>query len=234
MAAAFQRLEQEDWAAASPLLDRAARQLPSFAENLHVEQARVLRLLGRWEPNEHEDWLDSSPQLAALTALETGKDVKGPSLAYSLLASGDLDGAVDEARSEPRVYSRVVRLAAASDKATPELIERSFGIADDAGLDSDTVWPTLALAVRTHRPHEAFVKQARQLAGETADQLLQALEVKPANASEVAKRAVAGLRPEQRAEGLVMVTVLLGDATPPAVREQAKRTLFAPERPYFR
>lgn len=234
MAAGFERLEHEEWDAASPLLDRAALRLPSFSEGLRVEQARVLRLLGHWDPSEHPAWLENSPKLAALVTLETGNDVRGPSHAYAMLDSADLDKAVDEARAEPRVYKRVVRLAAASDGATPELIERAFGIADDAGIDLDTVWPTLALAVRTHRPREPFLKKAKELAGDAADQLLQVLEAKPANAAELMRRAAAGMRPEQRAQVSVMVAVLLGDAAPPPARELAKRALFQPERPYFR
>jgi RNAse (barnase) inhibitor barstar len=151
-----------------------------------------------------------------------------------MLDSAELDKAVDEARAEPRVYKRVVRLAAASDGATPELIERSFGIADDAGIDLDTVWPTLALAVRTHRPHEVFLKQAKELGGDAAEPLLSVLQAKPQSAAELLRRAGAGMRPEQRAQASVMVAVLLGDAAPPATRELAKRALFQPERPYFR
>ncbi|HVY31103.1 MAG TPA: M48 family metallopeptidase [Polyangiaceae bacterium] len=234
LAAGYEQMRTEQWEPALDSLDRACEGVPALGEHVRIEEARVLRLLGKWRPDSHANWLEQSPQLALLEALDTGKDVEGPELAYSELAVGHLDKAVDATSGDAEVSQRVLRLAAASDGASAELSERAFALADDAGIDGDTIWPTLALAVRSKRPHEAWLRKGRELAGDEAADIERVLTVTPASALETSKEVTARLTPEQRSYWLVMVAVLLQDQTPEPIREQAKRLLFAAERPYLR
>jgi hypothetical protein len=169
-----------------------------------------------------------------LEALDTGKDIEGAELAYSELAVGHLERAVEAARGDVQVSQRVLRLAAASDGASPELIARAFALADDAGIDSGTIWPTLALAVRSKRPYEAWLGKGRELAENKALDIEPVLKMTPETALEVTKLVTADLNAGPRGLWLVMATVLLAERTPGPIREQAKRLLFAAERPYLR
>lgn len=233
LAAGYEQMHGEQWEPALDSLDRACEGVPALAEHVRVEEARVLRLLGKWQPDSHANWLEQAPQLAMLEALDTGKDVEGAELAYSELAVGHLQKALDASSGELEVAQRVLRLAAASDGANAELIERAFALADDAGIDGGTVWPMLALAVRTKRPHDALLRKAQGFAGDKVADIERILKVTPDNALEVSKAVTAELSAGQRSYWMVMVTVLLQGRTPAPVREQAKRLLFAAERPYF-
>jgi hypothetical protein len=234
LAAGYEQLQSEQWEPALDSLDRACEGVPALGEHLRLEEARVLRLLGKWQPESHAVWLEQAPELAFLEALDTGKDVEGAELAYSELAVGHLDRALEATSGDVEVSQRVLRLVAASDGARPELIARAFALGEDVGIDSHTVWPTLALAVRTQRPHEAWLRKARELAGDQASDLDRVLKVTPESALVTSREVTARHTAGQRGHWLVLLAVLLQDKAPPPVREQAKRLLFAAERPYLR
>lgn len=234
LAAGYEQMQTEQWEPALDSLDRACEGVPALAEHLRLEEARVLRLLDKWRPESHTNWLEQAPELAFLEALDTGKDVEGAELGYSELAAGHLYQALEATSRDLEVSQRVLRLVAASDGAAPELIERAFALADDAGIDSHTVWPTLALAVRTKRPYEAWLRKARELAGDKASDIDRVLKVTPESALLTSRQVTTRLTAGQRSPWLVMVAVLLQEKAPQPVREQAKRLLFAAERPYLR
>ena len=89
----------------------------------------------------------------------------GIDMAYHHIARGELDAAVKEKMQDPQEAARVLRLAAASDGASREIIERALALPIDQGIDRDSVWAALGLALRERRDPAPYVAAIREEQG---------------------------------------------------------------------
>jgi len=211
-----------------------ARAEPTLAPFATIEANRLRRLLG--EPPLAAEGERIGPSSRLMTAL--GMQIWAGSLisepqAFLQLASGEPDKAV---ALHPSPSPQLLRLAAASDGASAELRQRAAALPSGAGLNAQTWWTALALADREGRPAPELPQGA--LDGVEPEQLRKieafraALRDRAALAS--AEAHLRGLPLELRGQAYSMAAVRLGDRTPPAWRETAKRLLLSHERPYFR
>lgn len=93
--------------------------------------------------------LRASPELEYLVSLESGKGLdKSPESAYTALMRGELDKALKLAHADSAVEANVLRLAAASDGASAEIQARALALGPEVGLDNDTRWASIGLAMR--------------------------------------------------------------------------------------
>jgi hypothetical protein len=157
-------------------------------------------------------------------------------LAYSQLAAGQLQRAVDTAAQSFDAAARVLRLAAASEGASAAIVARASVLKADAGIDTDTLWPTVALAVRGGSARVDFAQYSKALAQideKEAEQLRRVLDALRAKNPRGAEAATAGLSPDTLGQAYSMGVIVLGKAAPEHWRTGAKRLLYASERPYF-
>jgi len=141
------------------LLALARRQLPSLSEDMIFDEARVRRFQATGDA-QLRTLTRLSEALARTLALEAGElTAEDPPAmrAFYLLHQGKLEQAVTTAEGIPELGDRVLRLAAASTGASSELVQRALSLPMDRGLDSITLWPALALAVREGRDTEALL-----------------------------------------------------------------------------
>ena len=215
--------------------DQARRQVPALGTELGVDMARMRRLLGQDDSAEMAELGKGSKVLRRLLMLESGRGIDEPAYkAYAELARGRIESAVTIAHAKPQSEARLLRLAAASDRAPPALIAQALALPIDAGLDDSTVWASLALAARAGRDASAFEPALRRAAPQQSEAMLRFVDaVKRGQPPEQAELLLDGLTPELRGHAYSVGTVLLGAQAPKAWREGAKRLLFASERPYF-
>ena len=235
----------ERWSEAIAAFETAVRRMPNVADQAETMEARILRITGDTERlrtlARRSQSLAQRLAIEAPGARETVKD-NALAAAYADLAQGTL--------AVPRLggglgrgeVARLERLMAASDGASPQLVDEALGLSLQDGLDGDTVWPQAGLALRAHRD-----------TGELAQALLSASLARSASSPEHLRRMWAlvlagaapgapalsrtdlrGLDPEERGHVYTALAVALGTKAPQAYRDNATRMLFAVERPYFR
>lgn len=233
-AAGYVLAGQAQWPEALASLDLARRVEPETALPVALDMARIRRLVAGNGRVNLADLARSSDSLDIMLTMETGKGLDGsPIKAYSVLAQGHIDQALQLVKQAPAVRSRLIRLAAASDDANPALAGQVLAMPLDQGIDDDTLLTTAALAARSKRPLAAYADPLKQLVGDDAVTLLRFLELAAKGDTGGAEQLLHGLRPYLRGQAYSMGSVVLGTKAPAAWRMRAKTLLFASERPYF-
>lgn len=234
-AVGFTAAETARWPEALIALEKARQRLPMFSDSLGLEVARVQRVL-RFDAAKLADLQKSSRALSNLMALESGVGLDSNDLkAYAELARGNLARALQLAASNPEREPRVLRLAAASDGASPELVARALALPANRGVDDDTAWASIALAARMKRDPAPYFEHLRRLPPEHATSVVRFIaEATRGEGPQAAQRHIPPVTPEVRGQFYAVGVVLLGDRAPQAWRDGAKGLLFAYERPYFK
>jgi Zn-dependent protease with chaperone function len=235
-AAGYVAAEHGQWAHAQPLLRQAYGALPPLAPSIAVDLARIMRLRGQADALALGGLARQSEELGELLTLETGQQLgKGDSLqAYPALARGKLDDALRLSGTDKAAATRALRLVAASDGATADVVQRALALPVSEGLDPDTLWASIALSARSKHDYSELLAHAprweQQHVPVMRTFLDSVLQGRPKDTSE---GLLNGLPPELRGQAFAMAVVVLGKHAPRAWRNAARALLFASERPYF-
>lgn len=234
-AAGYTLAEQARWSEALPPLELARRQIPSMAEPLAMDIARIRRVLSTDGHPGIDDLLPNSEALRYIAALETGKNApRGAEMAYYYISHGEIDRAAQEVTSTTEGEVRVLRLAAASDGASESVIRKALTLTPELGIDADSVWAALALALRERVDAEPYEKTVHDQDPETAGKILAFLDALRAGASAAsAEQGLTALHLKMRGHAYSAGAIMLGARAPAHWRDQATRLLFVTERPYF-
>src|SRR5262249_17859457 len=117
---------------------------------------------------------------------------------YGALHRGDLDGALSASKAVGDA-TRLLRLVAASDGASNEVVERALALPPNEGLDEDTLLPALALATLNKRDVSGLVAAIPTIAPRDGDRVLAAFEaVRKQGDRSAIESVVRGLTPEDR------------------------------------
>jgi hypothetical protein len=128
----------------------------------------------------------------------------------------------------------VLRLAAASDGASPEIVARALALPSDQGIDHATVWTALGLAVRERKDPAQYVAAIREGKDDEAEKLLSFItSLRTATNPADAESVLDGVSIDSRGLAYSTAVVILGSRAPAEWRRGAERLLFVPERPYF-
>jgi hypothetical protein len=200
-----------------------------------VEIARIRRVLAAGGPVDLSDLSRTSDALRFLLATETGEGLQNnPLRAYSELAQGHFEKALEIGGVSDDAKARLLRLVAASDGAAPALIEQALALPPDRGIDSGTAWVAVGLAARRKAALPPYLDQLKQIESHDAEKLLRFVDLlRSGGDKSVAEKSIDGLMPEARGKAYGIGIILLGKDAPPKWREKVKLLLFASERPYF-
>lgn len=238
--------EHDRWQAAIADFELAKKRLPRYASVTNEMEARILRYTGA-PADRMRPLMQGTDRLAKWLEIEQpgfrSPADDGPLMAaYAALVHGEFVDASSIRDLERYDRGRLMRLQAASDGAAPELAKRGLDLPFTDGLDEDTFWPTLGLALRAHQDvaalHQRLLDPARMKSASLPAHLQRAWDVVIAGAQPgaraVADADLAGLDPEERGRVYETLAVALGAKAPARYRDAASRLLFAVERPYFR
>ncbi|MGQ0834458.1 MAG: M48 family metalloprotease [Gammaproteobacteria bacterium] len=239
LAAGYTFTQNEQWSEAMPRFELALKSVPALAEMMGLEVARLRRVLGTGKSAAFADLLSHSEQLFHYLSLESGQGLEEnhPLIAYRELAEGKLDAAVRRVSASQPDMPRLLRLAAASDGASPALAEQALALTPDQGIDPDTVWAAIALAARYKRDVTPYIDIAKRSASGDAAGAVAFIEFIRSSARldpAAAEKMLDHVLPETRGHAYSAAVVLLGENAPAKWREMAKRLLFSAERPFFR
>ncbi|MDX2029634.1 MAG: M48 family metallopeptidase [Blastocatellia bacterium] len=227
---------QQRWREAAEILAIAMTREPALAAEVAVDLARIRRVLAAGGPADFADLVPRSRQLRGFLAVEN--DESDPSLRpYRELFHGRLAEAAATASAGLGGSQRLLRLAAASDGAGRDLIDRALALPGDQDLDLHALWAGLGLAARQRAdlaPYLAPLQQARAGNEDVASALRFIDLLRNGAPPAAAEAALAGLPLQMRGHALVFATVFLGERTPPRWRNLARQLLFVPERPFLK
>ncbi|HKE90490.1 MAG TPA: M48 family metalloprotease [Gemmatimonadales bacterium] len=220
---------------AIPPLEQAASAIPAFTEYIAVDLARIHRLLDDDPSGAVAALAKGSQQLSMVLSLETGQGLDSSEQAYRLLALGHIDSALALAKRDTAHVPRLVRLAAASDGASPRVIAQALALAPGAGVDVYSRWSAVGLAARVGQPFVQFFDSSSADRSVASARIFRFVDrVKRGGDLRDADTVLTGLSLVLRGEAYSAAVIALGPRAPEAWRRAAKGLLFAPERPYFR
>ena len=238
--------ENDRWQDALVTFEQAKRGLPWFGDVTDEMELRILRYTGAPADRVHE-LAQHRPKLAKLIEVEApdyrANESDGPLVAaYAALERGELVDLAPIGDLQPFDRGRLTRLQAASDGASPALVQRALDMPLDVGLDTDTFWATTGLALRARRQtaglHEALFDPAVLHAASRPAHLQHMwaalIAAAQPGAHAITDADLRGLDPEERGHVFEALAVALGPKAPTRYRDAAHRLLFATERPYFR
>lgn len=232
LASGYVLAQRADWAGANEVWSKVAS-VPQTAEATALELARVRRMLGASNGSLAALAKESSV-LANMLALESDEAAGTPFEAYLRLDRGEYQRALSLAQTDAELLPRIVRLVAASDGAQGDWVKQAMALAEEEGIDPDSVWSMWALTLR-HGGNEAAWRE-KVLAtdpGEAA-RVVAFVDAVRANASVQQAEAVLGrVTPVSRGYAYTVAAVVRGDSCPAVWRDGAKKLLFGTERPHL-
>ena len=235
-AAGYSHADAGQWSAGRAALEKARQKLPPVAKHVEVDLARLHRMVGEGDGRAMAALIKGSPRLEALVGLENTKEFgTSPMAAYGALAAGRLAAALRLAAQDSAVQRNVLRLAAASDGASQEIQAHAVALGPSRGLDNDTRWASIGLAMRTGQDHAPFHPTPSSVSAEQLQQMLRFV-TRARTETDIAavEQELTGLPLVLRGHAYSMATIVLGDRTPESWRSAARRLLFVSERPYFK
>jgi len=233
---AYTWLQQARWQEAIEPLDVALKKTPSsMGERIAMDTLRVRRMLSYDGKAPAAGLERHSAALKYYATLESGAGLEpGTDTAYYHLGHGDPNLAAKEVARSSEPVQRILRLAAASDGADPELIAAALALPITEGIDADTVLASLALAMREQADAEAYITAFRDTQNPDAQRVLDFISiVRQGGSAAEAEQLLNGVDVTVRAQAYSAALVLRGKHAPKEWRIAANRLLFIPERPYF-
>jgi Zn-dependent protease with chaperone function len=236
-AAGYTASERGHWAEASADLELAIKREPVLAESLAVDLARIRRMQSGSPGVDLADLSNDSQVLASYLSVERGPSPDGEARAYAALVHGQLAQAVQGLQGGPQ-QARLLRLAASSAGASPELVQQALALPADKGIDMGTVWTAIALNLREGRDEHAFDGFLHKLDGRPdlerpIGDLMTFMHAASKGDIDGAQAQLHAMPPMLRGEAYAAGVVLLGARAPQSWRAAANCLLFAPERPFM-
>jgi Zn-dependent protease with chaperone function len=227
------RADRGEYAEALPLLEGVRRNLAPLREYVTMEIARMHRLGQSPELARSQDMVDGSPRLAMFLSIEAGTGLENTPLEpFGMLARGELDQALR--KSTTAQNARLVRLVAASDGASPEMIRAALDLPVTAEDDVETMFVMIGLASRENRDVAPYVNHIQKVLGHRAEPLLAFLDkiragTEPRQAAAEMNYYDLGLR----FEAYNAAILLLRERAPGEWRDSVRRGLFVGERQFI-
>jgi hypothetical protein len=200
------------WGDAAAALDVARKRVPAMSERFALDAMRVRRMSSDEADPKSPDLVRQSRTLRYYLSLVSGKKLDpGIDRAYHHVARGEVDAAVKEKLQNPQEAAHVLRLAAASDGASPEIVARALALPIEQGLDRASVWTALGLAVRERKDPAPYIAAIRESNDEEADKVLAFITALRTSTNPAdAEALLDGVSIEARGEAYSTALVILG------------------------
>jgi Zn-dependent protease with chaperone function len=224
------------WAESQASLQQAVSKYPALADHVNADLARIRRIQSTGSEVTLNDLSSRSDSLKQYLAFEADNVVpaNSPARAYVLLREGKLSEVLSAAKSAPAMQARLMRVLAVSSGASAEMVSQALALPADKGVDQNTVWFAIALAIREKRSIAAYDVYSKYLSDQSTLTMQKYIELLQTNAApSMAEAALQGIDPALRGQAYCMGIIVWGDKAPTAWKSAVKKLLFPTERPYF-
>jgi hypothetical protein len=230
---AYQQFESSEWTAALAGFERVIALLPARAPQLAGDMGRIRHYL---DPEADLSALTAqSPLLNYMVTQHHGAGDPGTAdRAFAALAVGQLDSALEYSRGDKSRAAYVLRMVAASEGASPEVVARALALKPEQGGGIPAMWLRVGMAIRSGEDVAAHRSAAIEASGRYGAQIAAFMDsVRKGDDPRVSDRLLAFAHPQVRGYAYSAAIVAKGRKAPESWRVYVKRMLFAPERPYF-
>ena len=235
LAAGYSFVDEGNWVKATSELSEAMKLNDGFKERLATDVMRLHRLQGNNSYDIQNKLSSNSVSLWDLLRLENGDSLEAsPFRFYSLLNKGDLKGALIAAKEMDGEQARSIRLMAASDGATSEIIKELKKLSSEDGIDSNTVWLAWSHAIKNEKDATAFENTAYRMYRNAPLMLKILHKVHKKGAYRNFEKDMYGMSLLERGLTYSTATILAGKRAGKSWKKKANSLLFATERPYFK
>ena len=236
-AAAYTYAERGDWSKSYEAFTILAQQEDALSERLSLDAERVRRFYASKakDASKYSDYLIPSQEVTFYNDLEKGSlpNLKNdPNNAYYLLSQGKFDESKVFASNYEVYEPYVLRLLAASKGVKKELIEQALQLPDDVGINYNTVWSALGLAIRENKDTTSYFKTLDEI-GIPNSIVAQFCELVKTSQFEKAANIISGQGFEVRANFYVLANTILNQKIPPKWKNYIKTILFIDQRPFL-
>ena len=223
----------EKWEDAEKTFGEVVRARGPWFTSAAMTCARIRRLLSETEAPSYHGLQDSIELRRLRTIEEMDYNIdQSPFLAYSMLADGKLEDALQRVKGSDAAPGVTV-LVAASQDATEQWQEAGLSVPMETLTQSSKLY-LAALAARMGKPFEKYLDAHREDDPSTrisaADCLGRIIDEGPRH---FADAGLNGLNPEERGIVMAASAVYSPGETSAKWKRDAKRLLFCVERPWF-
>lgn len=235
VAAGFDQVEVENWDKAFEHFQIALERCKPMGEYLADDLVRVERLSGKRYP--HLD-IPITRYLHYQNMIESGDDPdfkRSPYFAYTHMDRGRPEEAMaflDELEDLSQ-RSKVLRLAAASTGADPQLVEEAVNLPLNQGIDDNTTCSSLGLALRHGQDLALYDSLIRSFAPVDYEKVMAFIDAIKRGDTKSAEGQVQGMSMWTKGQTYTIGIVALEDKAPEHWKFYAMKVLFPNERPYF-
>ena len=227
--------ELERWEEAYEAYKIAANGHKGLAKAIAEDAERVYRVIAE-QPNITRKGILYNEDVAYYAELESGK-LEGidemPDRAYYYMNKGKLDKAYKTVKGNVSYEPSILRLLAASSGVSQEITEKYEGLAFEAGLNFNTIWASLGLAIRQHKEYEPFLAQLEQY-NVSKQRIVNFIEFIKKKQFKEAESLIKNLDFRYKAHYYDLGAVILENKVPNRWKKYRKALLYITERPFLK
>ena len=235
-AAAFTYAERGYWKKSYNAFLFSKQSNPAIAEMITMDMERVRRvLLKKTNSATYKNPVSNNQDIEFYNALEKGtlENMKeNPNNAFYLLSKGKLQEANTFISNFENFKPYILRFLAASKGASDEMIHTAIELPNDAGINYNTIWLALGLAIKEKSDITAYTNTINKMgvANKILNKFLKHIEH---SEFEKAEEAIKGLNFELKAHFYVLANVILNNKIPENWKEYIRTILFIDQRPFL-
>ncbi len=228
--------ERGQWENAYNAFKTTSSTNPSLSERIALDIERVRRtLVSKTKGNTYDEHLAINDDVVYYTDLESGNlenIEQNPDNVYYLLSQGKLK----EAETFIEIYEEykpyILRMLAASKGASDEVIEKAMNLSSDQGINYETVWLALGLAIQKKMDYAVYKDAIVEMDIDIniLDGFIQAIQ----NGDlDKANRQIRHQNFQVKAHFYTLANAILENKAPEKWKEEIRTILFVNQRPFI-
>ena len=212
----------------------AAKNNLALGEILADDAERIKRLINL-RNNENLKTIVTTRDIDFYKTIESGNiegEKSNPDYVYYLIYKGELEEAYKLSQNFENIKGYTQYLIAASNGATQVMKDAAFKNTDYEGLNLNTAWSVLGLAVKENKDYKPYLNTFESLKLEDGfmEELLKLIKAKNYNAVD---KHIEVLQFRWKAQTYVLAHIILDGNIPLKWKQILKAGLFANEKPFF-
>ena len=227
--------ELERWEEAYEAYSIAATGHKGLAKAIAEDAERVYRVIAE-QPNSTRKGVLYNADVAYYDELESGK-LEGidelPDRAYYYMNKGKLDKAYKAVKGNSTYEPAILRLLAASSGVSAEITKKYEALAFEAGLNFNTIWSSLGLAIREHKEVQPFLAELEQY-NVSKQRIINFIDLIKKKQFEEAEGLIKNIDFRYKAHYYDLGAVILENKVPKRWKQYRKALLYITERPFLK
>jgi len=227
-------VENEEWENALSRFEMVFQNSNSMKIILGDEICRINRLLGKNNNISNDD--DKQSYLSFVNNVENSYELNSDNkyYAFKLLSQGKLDEAITFIEPDTTFNGDIIRLAAVSDGASKEIIEKAKALPKNKYINSLTLMPALAFAIKMNLPYTEIKDEIVREYAATSDTIYKFIDCIKRNKINEAEKYIRTMSAEQKGKMSLLGVLVLGANAPAKWKVYADKLLFITEKPFLK